>query len=113
MTKRLMISTKPEKMMNRPNLTMQRAERKIWATRKVNDMFMATTILCADDRILRGKILLGTNHPRGPHENANAVTNMQMQHTRMLKYSISKFVASPVTPNLAPTRIDTALYIYK
>lgn len=86
MTKRLKISTKPAKMMNRPNLTMQRAARKTWATRKVNDIFTATTILYADDRISRGKILLGTNHPRGPHENAKAVTKMQMQHTRMLEY---------------------------
>ena len=39
----------------------------------------ATVILCPADRISKGKISLGTNHPSGPHDHANPVTYIQIK----------------------------------
>ena len=60
--------------MKKPDLRPQSMLRKTSATRKVNNMLTETAILCAADRISSGKISLGTNHPRGPHDHAKAAT---------------------------------------
>lgn len=56
----------------------------------VKSMFTETVILCAADRISSGKISLGTNHPRGPQDQANPATYMHMKRTTTMAYHLGK-----------------------
>jgi hypothetical protein len=47
-------------------------------------MLMHTVMLCPDDLVSSGKISLGINHPRGPHDHANADTNTQISTTTVI-----------------------------
>lgn len=102
-----MSRTKKAKKMNNPNFKWQSIVKKTWATMNVNNMFTETFTLCAAERISKGKISLGTNQPRGPHDHAKPATYMQMNSTTTIAYHLGNSPGSPLTPNLAPIAAAT------
>jgi hypothetical protein len=72
--KMVMITTKPAKNKKRPNFKWQSMVRKNWPMKKVKNMLTETLMACPADLISRGQISLGTNHPNGPQDQANAAT---------------------------------------
>lgn len=103
-------NTKNAKKMNKPNLRWQSMFKKTCATKNVNNMLTETFTLCAADRISNGKISLGTNHPRGPQDQANPATYMQMKSTTTIAYHLGKSPGLPSIPNLAPMQAATTAF---
>lgn len=73
-TKIVITKTKKPKKMNKPNFMWHNIIKKTCATKKVKSMLTDTLTLWAAERISNGKISLGTNQPRGPHDQANPAT---------------------------------------
>ena len=78
---------------------------------KVNNMLTETLMACPAERISRGQISLGTNHPNGPQDHAKAATYVQIKNNIKLASNLDK-VPSPVTPNFRPIMMPTAIYIW-
>ena len=76
---------------------------------KVKIMFTATLMACPADRISRGQISLGTNHPNGPQDHANAATYAQIKNKRTFASVLDKS-PSPLTPNFTAIMAPTAIY---
>lgn len=72
--KTVIIVTHTAKKKNKKYLRWHNMSRKIWAMIKVKNMLTDTFMLCPADRISRGEISLGTSHPNGPQDHANAET---------------------------------------
>ena len=73
-TQMVMRTTKPAKNKKRPNFMWQSMLRKNWPMTKVKNMLTETLMACPADLISRGQISLGTSHPSGPQDQANAAT---------------------------------------
>ena len=70
----VMMNTHPAKKRKMPYSKWHRMVKNACAMTKVKIKLVATVILWPADRVSRGKISLGTNHPRGPHDHAKAAT---------------------------------------
>ena len=77
---------------------------------KVKNMLIETLMDCPADRISRGKISLGTNHPNGPHDHANAATYKHINSNARLPKPFEKD-PSPDTPNATAIMAPTPIYI--
>lgn len=106
----VIIQTQQAKKMNKPNLNVHSICMKISAMKNVKIMLTATLILCAADRISSGKISLGTNQPRGPHDQANPATYTLIALTRIVAYHLGNTPGFPSVPNLSAIATDTITY---
>lgn len=68
-------------------------------------MLTPTLILCPADLTSSGKISLGTNQPRGPHDHAKAATYMHMNVTTVIAYHFGKSPGFPFVPNFSAIAI--------
>ena len=100
--------TKPPKKKKRPNFMWQSMERKPWAIIKVNNMLTETFTAWPADRISRGQISLGINHPNGPQDHANAATYAHIKNNIKLA-SNEDYVPIPLTPNFKPIMMPIAI----
>lgn len=85
--------------MNEANLNVHNISKKICAIKNVKSMLTITLTLWAADRISSGKISLGTNHPRGPHDHAKPAMYTHMHATKPLAYHGSSVPGFPLIPN--------------
>merc|ERR1712232_825333 len=77
--------------------------------KKVKNMVTDTLMACPADRISKGQISLGTNHPSGPHDHANAATYPQIRNnTRLASWLVR--VPTPLTPNFSPIISPTPIW---
>ena len=73
-TNKVIMMTNPLKNRKRPNFKWQSMVRKHCPIMKVNVMLNITFKACPAGRVSKGKISLGTNQPKGPHDHAKAAT---------------------------------------
>jgi hypothetical protein len=64
-----------------PYLKLQSIDRNACAITKVKRRLTQTVTLCPADLVSRGKVSLGINHPRGPHDHAKADTKTHTINT--------------------------------
>ncbi|CAL1388294.1 unnamed protein product [Linum trigynum] len=95
------------------NLKWHSIDRKACAITKVNNRFTHTVTLCPADRVSSGKVSLGISHPNGPHDHANADTNVHtMINDSSLHLHGTILLHKPAPPRrrlpcaLAPPRCD-------
>lgn len=103
--KQLMMKIKEANRRKIPYLRWQSEVRKSWATAAVKIMFTHTTILWPADLVSRGKISVGTNQPRGPHDLPYPSTNKKITITRKI---LIPFDSSSPCPNFSARVTPTA-----
>lgn len=104
--KEVMINSQPAKNRNEPYWKWHKMLRKACAITNVIARFVDTTIACPAERISMGKISLGTNHPSGPQDHANAETKVEMKNrTRLPSPLESTFVPPNFVPNMTAIAI--------
>lgn len=69
-----------------PARMWQSMVRNAWAMRKVNNMLVPTAKKKPAFRTSNGKISLGINHPKGPHDHANPDTKKHIKTTTAVAY---------------------------
>jgi len=82
MIKKVIMAIRLAKRMKTPYRRWHNERRKHCATAAVKKRLTQTTRLCPADLVSRGKISLGTNQERGPHDQPYATTNAHIAITR-------------------------------
>lgn len=100
--KKLIINTQTAKKMN---FKWHNIRVKTCATPKVKIILTETLILWVAEWTSSGKISLGTNHPRGPHDHKKPATYTQMKNTNPYAYHDGNSPRFSLIPNLAAIAI--------
>lgn len=106
----VIMRTNPANSKKSPNFRWQSMVRKACAITNVKAMFTATFMACPADRTSKGQISLGTSHPSGPHDQANAPTYTQIR-TRTRSATPLDRDAVPAVPNLIARMTAIATWI--
>lgn len=109
--KRVMMTTHSPKKRKILNLKWKSITKNSCVITKVKKRFNETLIYCPIEWISRGKILLGTNQLRGPHEYVKANMNMHISTTTNMEYPFYRSPCSSI-PNFNAKIKSTGAYLF-